>query len=45
MIATIESAKKSGKMYTVVMLVGPDLAIKWLEHNTRNRPLDQKHVD
>lgn len=45
MIATIESSKKSGKMYTVVMLVGPDLAIKWLEYNTRNRPLDQKHVD
>ncbi len=45
MIATAEIAKKTGKMYTVIMLVGPDQAIKWLESNTRNRPLDQKHVD
>jgi len=45
MIATAEIAKKTGKMYTVIMLVGPEQAIKWLEANTRNRPLDQKHVD
>lgn len=45
MIATAQIAKSTGKMYTVVMLVGPDQAVKWLEANTRNRPLDQKHVD
>lgn len=45
MIATAETAKKTGKMYTVIMLVGPDQAVKWLEANTRNRPMDQKHVD
>jgi len=31
-------------MYTVVMQIGPDQAIKWLERNTRNRTLDEKHV-
>ena len=45
MIATAAVATRTGKMYTVIMLVGPEQAIRWLESNTRNRPLDQKHVD
>jgi len=45
MIATAEVAKNTRRMHTVVMFVGPDQAVKWLEANTRNRPLDQKHVD
>lgn len=45
MIATAEIARKTTKMYTVIMRVGPDQAVKWLERNTRNRPMDQKHVD
>jgi len=45
MIATAEFPKRTGRMHTVIMLVGPDQAIKWLEGNTRNRRLDQKHVD
>lgn len=47
MIATAELAKKvnNKKMYTVVMEVGPDQALEWLETNVRNRPLDQRHAD
>ncbi len=44
MIATATIAKGTGRMYTVIMLVGPEQAIKWLEFNCRNRPLDEKHV-
>lgn len=32
-------------MQTMVRRITPDLAVRWLERNTRNRPLDQKHVD
>lgn len=45
MIANAQVAKRAPEMHTVVMLIGPDQAVKWLERNTRNRPLDQKHVD
>jgi hypothetical protein len=33
------------KMYSVIMPVGPEQALRWLESNTRNRTLDQKHVE
>jgi hypothetical protein len=45
MIATAETPKKTAAMHTVVMLVGPDQAAKWLERNSRNRTMDQRHVD
>jgi hypothetical protein len=45
MTATAESTRRPAPMHTVVMMVGPDQAIKWLESNLRNRPMDQKHVD
>jgi len=31
--------------YNVVMEVSPDQAIRWLEGNTRNRPVKQSHVN
>jgi len=45
MVATVENTKSTKTMHTVVMPVGPEQAVKWLEANTRNRPLDQRHVD
>lgn len=35
----------ANRMYTEVMAITPELAMRWLESNTRNRPLDQKHVN
>jgi len=34
----------SQQPYSVVMEVGPELAIKWLEGNTQNRPIHGGHV-
>src|SRR5690349_1505768 len=31
--------------YDVVMEVTPDMAARWLEGNTHNRPLNQAHVE
>lgn len=31
--------------YDVVMEITPELALKWLEGNTHNRPVNQAHVD
>jgi hypothetical protein len=45
MIAMKEVIGAVAKMHTIVMEIGPDQAMQMLEFNTRNRPLDQKHVD
>jgi len=31
--------------YNVVLNVSPDMALKWLEGNTHNRPINQAHVN
>lgn len=41
----IHDAAASRQMHTVVMNIDPDRAMQLLEFNTRNRTLDQKHVD
>jgi hypothetical protein len=41
----IDQSLVAKQMRSVVMDIGPDQAIEMLEFNTRNRPLDQKHVD
>jgi hypothetical protein len=38
------SAKEAKVPYHVVMDVTPEMAFKWLEANTRNRPLSQAHI-
>ena len=39
-----DSPKPSQEPYSVVMEVGPELAFKWLEGNTHNRPINGGHV-
>ena len=44
MIATTQPSDSKAP-YNVVMEVGPDLAARWLDGNTHNRPLKQTLVD
>jgi len=43
MIATADP-ERGNTPYNVIMEVGPDLALEWLEGNTHNRPLKEAHV-
>lgn len=45
MIATHEKIAPNRQMHTVIMDVGADLAARWLEGNTHNRPIHQSRVD
>lgn len=44
MINTV-SPNNPNEPYNVVMQVTPEMALKWLEGNTHNRPISQAHVD